>query len=203
MFKSDKFYIIVSNNSLIIKRNGNGPENIISLQSFIPNVPCYHHLFDEDKKDYIEDIKKQIKELKIKNAEIIFPDDSMDIEADKRILLEFLFVCGAKKIEMNFQCFILSLANKKYVSISKTARTLVMQYIVYNKSVSKKYYDKNYKDIEKIAYDMRHLYADCEYERVPVYVNNINNDMEEFKSIGSLVSLHDMIANIMNYKVNR
>jgi hypothetical protein len=194
MFESPKFYIIVSNNSFIIKREGNASENIIHLESFIPNVPAYHHLFDTDKKGYTEGITKQIKGLKIKNAAIICPDDAIDIEIDKKILFEFFLQSGVKKVEINPQCFFLNLESKKYIAISKTTRTIVMQYIVYKQSVSKRYYDKAYDDLEKIKSDMKYLHPDCEYDAIPVFVNNINNDMESYKGIGNLVSLNDIIV---------
>jgi DNA mismatch repair ATPase MutS len=202
MFKSPEFYIIVGNNGFIIKKENDDQENTIGLHQFIPNIPPYHHLFDKDKKEYIKDITNQIKRLRIKKAAIIFPDDSIDLEVDKRILIEFFMQCGVKKIQVNFQCFLLSLENKRYISVSKTTRTIVMQYIAYNKSISKKYYDKEYTDMEQLALDMKNLHTDCEYGMIPVYINNINNDMERFKSVGRLISLYDIISNIMNYEAD-
>ena len=196
MFAFAKFYIIVSNNSFIIKKEDDYPEYIINLQQFIPNIPAYYHLFDEDKENYIKDIKNQIKGLKIKNATIILPDDCMDIQIDKQILTEFLIQCGVKKIQADFQCFLLNSNDKKYISISRTTRVIVMQYISYRNSISKKYYEKDYTDIEQIKLDMKNLHADCQYTMVPVHINNINNDMEKFRVIGDLISIDNIIANI-------
>jgi hypothetical protein len=202
MFKHAKFYVIVGNNSLIIKRENSDLEGVIELQSFIPNVPAYYHLFDEDKEDYIKDIRVQIKSYKIKNATIIFPDDSMNLETDQRILIEFFLQSGVKKVQASFQCFLLNLENKKYISISKTTRSIVMQYISYNKSIAIKYYDKNYDNIEQIKADMKNLHTDLTFNMMPVYINNINNDMERFIGVGKLVSLHDLTSNIINNRVN-
>lgn len=196
MFASAKLYIIVSNNSLIIKKEDDYSKYIIPLQQFIPNIPAYYHLFDQDKENYIKDIKSQIKELKIKNATIIFPDDAMDIEVDKQMVIEFLMQCGVKKIQVDFQCFYLNLNNKKYISISKTPRLIVMQYITHGKSISKKYYEKDYTDIEQIKMDMKNLHPDCQYGGIPIYINNINNDMERFRGVGDLISLDNIIINI-------
>lgn len=202
MFNSAKFYVIVSNSSFIIKKEGDDLESVIELESFIPNVPAYHHLFDKNKENYLKDIKGQIKRLKIKNATIILPDDSLDLEVDKKILIEFFLQSGVKKVNVNFQCFLLNIDNKNYISISKTTRTLVIQYIVCNKSVAKKFYGKNYTDIEQIIVDMKNLHTDCTYNVMPVYVNNINNDMERFKVVGELIPLYDFTINIMNNKIN-
>lgn len=195
MFTFDKFYIIVGNNSFIIKKEGEKLENIIGFQSIIPNIPFYHHLYDKDK-TYVTDITNKIKRLKIKKVTIIIPDDSIDIEVDKRILIEYFMLCGAKKVNVNFQCFLLSLDTKNYISISKTTRTIVMQYIANNISLAKKYYEKDYTDMQQIALDMKYLHTDCEYGRMPVYINNINNDMDRFKAIGNMISIHDMINNL-------
>ncbi len=202
MFKPTKFYIIVSNSSFIIKKEDDNHEIVIKLQSFIPNVPAYHHLHDVDKKDYIEDIKSQIKKLKIKDATIILPDDSIELEADKRIIIEFFLMSGVKKAEVNFQCFFMSFDNKEYISISKTSRVIVLQHIVYNKSIAKKYYDKNCTNMDQIIADVKNIYNDYTYSAMPVYINNINDDMEGFKDIGNLISVQDFINNIMNNKIN-
>jgi hypothetical protein len=202
MFKPSKFYVIVGNSSLIIKKEDDDLESVIELQTFIPNVPAYHHLFDIDKEDYIKHIRSQIKSLKIKNATIIFPDDSIDLEADQRILIEFFLQSGVKKVQVNFQCFLLGVYDKKYISLSKTARTIVMQYIAYNKTIAKKYYDRNYADTEQIIADMKTLHTDLTHSMVPIYINNINNDMEGFRAVGKLVSLHDFTANMIDNRIN-
>lgn len=195
MFAAANFYIIVSNNSFIIKKEGEPLEKTIELQSFIPNVPAYHNLFDKDKANYIEDIRKQIKSLKIKNAVIVLPDDAVDVEVDQRVLIEFFMLCGVKKTQLNFQCFLLSLQDKKYVSISKTVRNMVVQYIEYNKVISRKYYEKDYSDMEQLVLDIKSLNGDYEYGMIPVYINNMNGDMESFNIMGNMVSLDDIIEN--------
>lgn len=202
MFKSDKYYIIVSNSSFIIIKDGGNIETVIELQSFIPNVPAYHHLYDTDKKDYIDEIKRQIKKLKIKDAIIIMPDDAIELEVDKRMLIEFFLQFGVKKAQVNFQCYYMNLDNKKYISISKTCRMIVLQYISYNKTFIKKYYDKNYIDIEQIKKDINNVQDDnMMYSILPIYINNINNDMEEIKDIGDLVSLDEFVVNIMKNEI--
>ncbi|AQS05022.1 hypothetical protein [Clostridium beijerinckii] len=196
MFKSAKFYAIISNKSLIIKKENDDLESINDFKSFIPNVPFYYHFFDEDKPN-IEDIKSEIIKLRMKNLTIILPDDAIDLEVDRRILTEFFLLRGIKKVQVKAQGFYLSLFNEKYISISRTTRTMVLQYIVNNKSIVKKYYDKNYTDVKEIALEVKNLHTGCEYENTPIYINNINNDMEKFKVIGTLVSLNDIINNIM------
>lgn len=197
MFRTSRFYVVVGHKSLIIKKEGDESQNIIEYSSSVPNIPFYHHFFDEDK-NYIEDMKSVVKKLKMKNALVIIPDDSIDCTADKRIFSDFFIICGVKKVYLTSQCFLLNPNHKKYIAISKTTRTIVLQYIVDNKSVVKKYYDKNYTDIDQIALDARNLHIDCQADNIPIYINNINNDMEKFKSLGTLISFDQYIANIMN-----
>lgn len=192
MFTSARFYIIVGHKSLIIKKEGDESQSIIDFVSFIPNVPFYYHFFDEDK-TYTKDMTSLIKKLKIRKATVIVPDDSIDLEVDKRMFIEFFRRCGVKKVEVQSQCFLLSLDNKKYISISRTTRTIVMQYIVNNESIAKKFYDKNYTDMKQIALDAKSLHTDCQYDVIPIYINNINNDMEKFRGVGTLISINDYI----------
>jgi hypothetical protein len=196
MFESAKFYIIVSNKSLIIKKENDALENIINFTSFVPNVPFYNHLFDEDK-NYMEDMKSVVKKLKMRNVTIIVPDDSIDLTVDRRIFMEFFTLCGVRKVQVEAQCFFLSLNDKKYVSLSETTRNMVLQYIVNGKSIAKKYYDKNYEDIKQISLDIKSIHTDCQYEYIPVYINNMNNDMNKFGSIGKLIPLSDITRNIL------
>jgi len=202
MFNSTKYYIIVSNSGFIIKKDDDNFENTIELQPFIPNVPAYHHLYDIDKKDYIDDIKGQIKRLKIKDALIIMPDDIIELEVDKKMIIEFFLQVGVKKVQVNFQCYYMNFDNKKYISISKTSRMIVLQYISNNKTINKKYYDKNLIDIGQIKTDINNIHDDMDCT-LPVFVNNINNDMEGFEDVGNLISLHEFETNIKNNNINK
>lgn len=194
MFRGAKFYIIVTNNSLIIKKDKSEVERVIEFPSFIPNVPFYCHFFDEDK-NYLKDMKNLVRELKVGSAVIIVPDDASDFEVDKRVLTEFLALSGVSKNEIKPQSSLLGLSSEKYVSISRSVRTLSLRYTAYDKVLGKKYYDKSYKDLEQISLDIKRLHSDCEMENISVYINNINEDMEEFGGLGRLISLSDIIKN--------
>jgi hypothetical protein len=196
MFTSTKHYIIVGNNSFIIRKQGETDQHIITFDSTIPGVPFYHHLFDKGK-PYIVEAQQRIWELKVKNVTLLAPDDTTDIQADQLMLKEFFMTSTVKKIDIDFQCFFLNRNEQKYISISKTTRTLVFQYIVNHNSIVKKYFDRNYNDIDQIKSAIKSLHPDCEYNRIPIYVNNVNDEMNRFKEIGNLVSLNDIFINLM------
>lgn len=199
MFKSARFYAILNNRSLIIKKEGEDSENRVHFSLDIPNVPFYFHFFDEE--PYIADLVTQINKMRIKDITIVAPDDAVDLEVDKRVLTEFFRLRGVRKVQMKAQCDFLNIENRRYISISRTTRAIVMKYLVNGKHIAKKYYDKNYEDIKQIQSDVKSIHPDCEYESIPVYINDMNNDMDKFKPIGTLISSGDVINNIMNDNV--
>jgi len=197
MFKPAQFYIVVGNSSFIVRKEGSNINTEIYLETFAPYVPPYHHLFDEDKCSYLMDITSQIKKLKMKNITIILPDDCIDLAVEKKILTGFFTDNGISKIQFTFQCFLLSLENKKYISISKTTRTLVMHYIAYKAALATRYYDLNNTTIEEVSQDLKNIHSQCKYNDIPVFINNVNDNMEAFSSLGTLVSLDDIFTNAM------
>ncbi len=199
MFKKVEYYIVVANNGFTIKNNNDILENIIPFQPYIPNVPFYYHLFDKDK-SYITEITKQFKLLKMKKVTVILPDDAMNIQVDKQIIFEYLLTCGAKIIKTNYQCFLLNSIESNYISISRTIRNFVLQRISNKQSLITKYYYKEHADVGQILSDIEKIQSDYGYERIPIFINNINNDMGRFKNIGDLISINDIFTNIIKYK---
>ena len=62
----------------------------------------------------------------------------------------------------------------KYVSISKSSRNIVVEYVRNHESVVTKYYDMTTADPNVIMADAAKLHIDLEYESVPVFINNFN-----------------------------
>lgn len=197
MFIPAKFYIMVGNSSFFIRKSDSDIKTEIHLETFAPYIPPYHHLFDENKSTYLLDIKSQVRKLKMKNATIILPDDGVDLAVERKILAGFFAENGVNRIHVTFQCFLLNLDNKKYISISKTTRTIVMHYIAYKESLATRYYDINNTPMEEVTQDLKNIHGYCKYNDVPVFINNVNENMEEFSSLGTLVSLDDIFANAM------
>lgn len=195
-----KFYIVVGNSSFFIRRQDSDIRTEIHLETFAPYIPPYHHLFDENKCAYLLDITSQIKKLKIKNATIILPDDVVDVAVERKMLTGFFSENGVSKIQVNHQCFLLNLDNKKYISISKTSRTIVMHYIAYREALATRYYDIGNTNIEEITQDLKNIHIQCKCNDVPVFINNIDENMDEYSSLGTLVSLDDIFTNAMNHK---
>lgn len=197
MFIPAKFYIVVGNSSFFIRKEASDINVEIQLETFAPYIPPYHHLFDENKRSYLLDVTSQIKRLRMKNVTIILPDDSVELAVESKILTGFFTENGVSKIKATYQCFLLNLDNKKYISLSKTTRNIVMHYIAYREASATRYYDINHTNIEEIAEDLKNIHNHCKYNDIPVFMNNINGNMEEFNSLGTLVSLDDIFTNAM------
>ncbi len=97
---------------------------------------------------------------------------------------------------MSCQFLHLSKDDKNYIALSKTVRTLVLHFVKEGKSLAEKFYDKNFDDIEQIKTDIQRLHIECEYGYTPVYINNVNNNMDFFCNLGNLVSAGEIINNL-------
>ncbi len=192
MFKAHKSYIIVADNGFLIKKDQS--ETVINFQPHIPNVPFYHHLFDEYSE--LKPIFEQIKQLKLKDVIVLMPDDTLELTLDKTVIDNYLLLGKIKKVEMSCQFLHLSKDDKNYIALSKTVRTLVLHFVKEGKSLAEKFYDKNFDDIEQIKTDIQRLHIECEYGYTPVYINNVNNNMDFFCNLGNLVSAGEIINNL-------
>ncbi len=195
MFSKKNYDILVTNNSFIIRNEYSGSETIISFPVFIPNVPFYYHLLD-DASNYFTNIIKQVKSLKIKYATIILPDDAIDMEIDKQLLTAFFRQSGAKHILLKNHSFLLSPEYGSYISVSRTTRAVILQYISDNKSLAKRYYDIDIINPDQLISGMNRLHNDCAYGKTPVFINNMYEDMTSYESIGTMVTLYSMLNNL-------
>ncbi len=195
MFSKKKYDILVTNNSFIIRSEHSGSETIINFPVFIPNVPFYYHLLD-DSSNYFTNIMKQIKSINIKYATIILPDDAIDMVIDKKILTAFFQRSGAKHILLKDHSFLLSPEYNSYISVSRTTRAVILQYISNNKSLAKRYYDLDITNPDQLISGMNRLHNDCAYGKTPVFINNMYEDMSSYEDIGTMVTLYNMLNNL-------
>ncbi len=193
MFKNPKSYIIVTDNGFLIKNKSS--ESKIEFKTYVPNVPFYHHLFD----DYSElkPIFAQIKQLKMKHIVVLIPDDTLELTLDRTIFDNYFLLCKAKKVDLGCQFLYLSQNNENYIALSKTVRNLVLHFVKEGKSLAEKFYDREFNDINQIKADLQRFHIDCEYGHTPIYINNVNNNMDYFRNLGSLVSEKEIINNAM------
>ena len=91
----------------------------------------------------------------------------------------------------------------KYVSISKSSRNIVLEYVRNHESVVTKYYDMTTADPNVIMADAAKLHIDLEYESVPVFINNFNMNMDDFLDMGQVITTKDFLDKIANVQTEK
>ena len=90
----------------------------------------------------------------------------------------------------------LSKTHSKYISISKSSRNIILQYINNNEVRAKKFYDVDTANTKTIVEDAKRIHIDVEYAGVPIFVNNLNMNMDEFLDVGSVISPKEFLDKI-------
>lgn len=156
-----------------------------------PNIPFYHEFAQKiaECQHYFCEFMKKIYGKKVARSilAIVVPDDTTALESI--FINEFFINSGACKAVAQINMGqALDRHHSKYVSISKTSRNIILQYICNNEVKVKKLYDKDFCDIDAIAEDTKRLHIDIEYLNVPKYINNFNMNMDAFAEIGEIIS---------------
>lgn len=171
-----------------------------------PNIPFYHEFAQKiaESQHYFKEFMKSIYGKKVAKSilAIIVPDDTTPLESI--FINEFFLNSGACKAvaQMNMGQA-LDKHHSKYVSVSKTSRNIILQYICNNEVKVKKLYDKEYSDINQIAEDAKRLHIDIEYLSVPIYINNFNMNMDAFFEIGEIVSPKEFMDKMSTIDVEK
>jgi len=126
---------------------------------------------------------------------IIVPDDTTALES---IFINELFVNSdaCKAVAQMKMGQALSKTDESYVSISRSSRNIVLQYVKNNEIIVSRYYDADCYDADVIKGDAKRLHIDIEYKQVPVYVNNFNMNMDDFFDMGTVISPKEFLEKI-------
>lgn len=193
--------MIITNNNILVMD--------IENDAFIPfdmpgiehdkNIPFYHQFAakiaesQRHFKNFINSIygKKYNKNI----LAIITPDDTSALESI--FIKEFFLNSGAcKGVAQMTMGQALSKKDNKYISVSRSSRNIILQYINNNEVKAKKYYDVDNYDVATIREDAKRIHIDVEYTDVPIYINNFNLNMDDFSAIGTMVSTKDFMEKI-------
>lgn len=164
-----------------------------------PNIPFYHYFAERiagcqlEFKNYMKSIygKKLTKYI----LAIVVPDDTTKLESI--FINEFFLHSGACKAVVQIKMGqALDKHNPKYISISKSSRNIILQYINNNEVIVSKIYDRDCIDSKQILEDAKRLHIDIEYEDVPIYINNFNMNMDKFFDIGEVISPKEFLDKI-------
>ena len=201
MFKSKKEeYILAVGKNNFYLRYLDGKEEILFLENakLNPNVPFFHYLFDLDAS--IKEINVE-KKLFHKNIFYVLMLDDYS-KADMKIIDKYLMKAGAMEIVWIPQNIMLSLEKiDPYISISKTIRCIIVSYISIENNI-KDYRKKVLLDKDVTIDEIKKVVNNIKIEvgeEIAVYINNIDNDMNEFEKIGTLISKNEILDNTREF----
>lgn len=156
-----------------------------------PNIPFYHTFAKKiaESQHYFKEFVKSIYPGRSsKNIlAIIVPDDTSALESI--FINEFFLNSGAcKAVAQLTMGQALSKDVSAYISVSKSSRNIVLQYIKNGEIKACRYYDSTTYDPQQIASDAQRLHIDIEYENTPIFVNNFNLNMDDFFEMGDVIT---------------
>ncbi len=193
--------MIITNDDILVRRKESGEFVSFKMPGIDEacNIPFYHQFakkISECQYYFKQFIKKEYGKKYSKSVlAIITPDDTSPLESI--FINEFFLNSGAcKAVAQMTMGQALSKNHSRYISVSKSTRNIILQYINNNEVFAKKYYDCNHYDVKTISEDAKRLHIDIEYSGVPVFVNNFNLNMEEFSEMGRVVTPKEFLEKI-------
>lgn len=198
--------IIVTNSDILVKRKGKNEFLSFNIEGIdqIPNVPFYHHYakkLDDSVNVFKEFIKDEYGTMFGRPfLAVIIPDDTTELE---RAFLQSFFLNVGKAIAISSMSQVLSNEFVKYISISKTNRCIVLQYISHGEILAGRFYDNTSYNLEQIKIDATRMHIDADYAEIPVLVNNISEDMIDFMDMGDVIFPDNFRRNICDISVEK
>lgn len=193
--------MIITNKNILIKEKESDKFVAFDMPGVdeVVNIPFYHQFakrISECQYYFKEFIKKHYGKKLSKNIfAIIIPDDTSALESI--FINEFFLNSGAcKAVAQMTMGQALSKSHTRYISLSKSSRSVILQYINNNEVMAKQLYDLRNYDTKKIVEDAKRLHIDIEYAGVPIYINNFNMNMDDFFEVGQVVTPKDFMDKI-------
>lgn len=185
--------MIITNRNILVWDRENEEFKTFNMPALtsVPNIPFYHQFAEKiaEGQYYFKEFMRGIygKKLSKYIFAIIVPDDTSKLES---IFINEFFVNSetCKAVAQMPMALAISKNDDSYISVSKSSRNVVLEYIRNHETVVSKMYDASTCNPKKIAEDAKILHIDLEYKDVPVYVNNFNMNMEDFSDMGTVIS---------------
>ncbi len=174
--------------------------------SVVPNIPFYHQFAERiaECQYYFKEFMKTIygKKLSKYIFAIIVPDDTSKLES---IFINEFFVNSdtCKAVAQMPMALAISKEENKYVSISKSDRNIILEYVRNHESVVTRFYDINTTNPQTIKEDAKRLHIDLEYESVPIYINNFNMNMDEYLDFANIITPKQFLEKIAGIDVEK
>lgn len=200
--------MIITNTNILVKDRESDefkPFNMPAISN-IPNIPFYHQFAQRiaECQYYFKEFMKQLygKKLSKYIFAIIVPDDTSKLESI--FINEFFVNSGAcKAVAQMPMALAVAKDDEKYVSISKSHRNIIVEYVRNHEPVVTRFYDMNTTDPATVKNDASKLHIDLEYSEVPVYINNFNLNTDEYSSLGHVISPKEFLEKIAEIDVEK
>ncbi|MBE6816601.1 MAG: hypothetical protein E7520_02720 [Ruminococcaceae bacterium] len=193
--------MIITNDTILVKEKDGNKFRSFDMPAIEPevNIPFYHEFakrISECQYYFKEFIKRHYGSKLSRNVlAVIVPDDTSALEGI--FINEFFLNSGACKAVCQMTMGqALSKKHSRYISLSKTKRNVILQYINDNEVMARRLYDCSDYSVKQIHEDAKRLHIDIEYAGVPVFVNNINMNMDDFFELGEVISPKDFLDKI-------
>jgi hypothetical protein len=199
--------IITNTNILVLDRDTDEFRTFdMPALSTVPNVPFYHQFAEKiaEGQYYFKEFMRGIYGNKLTKYifGIIVPDDTSKLESI--FLNEFFVNSGAcKAVAQMPMALALSKEDESYISISKSMRNVILEYVRNHETVVRKLYDINTFEVDRVIEDAGVIHIDVEYKDVPIYINNFENNMSEFADYGTVISTKDFMEKIARIDVEK
>lgn len=195
--------IIIANDKILIKEKDT--DRFVSYQPLgienEPNIPFFHQFAKKisESQYYFKEFMKKLYGKKVNKyvLAIIVPDDTSALE---RIFINefFLHSDACKAVAQITMAQTLSKSHTRYISVSRSHRNIVLQYINNGEIMAQKLYDTDSYDPSQIIEDAQRIHIDVEYSGVPVFINNFNMNMNDFEGKGQFITTKDFLDKISN-----
>lgn len=200
--------MIVTNTNILVKDKDSDefkPFNMPSLHP-VPNIPFYHEFAEKiaEGQYFFKEFLKNIYGKKLSKfiLAIIVPDDTTKLESI--FINEFFVNSGAcKAVAQMPMALALSKTDQRYISVSKSQRSVIMTYVRDREAVVKKIYDLKDYSLNHIRNDAAKIHIDVEYNDVPVFINNFNQNMDDLFELGEIISPKSFMKKISAIDVEK
>ena len=199
--------VIITNDQVLIKDRDSNEFIPFEFNNYVevPNIPFYHQ-YAQKIAESQNALKKFIRSIYGSKASksvlaIVVPDDTSKLESI--FINEFFLHCDACKAVA--QCKMGQVLSKEncYISISKSMRNVILQYIRDGQVVAKKYYDINCYDAKQIINDAKRVHIDVEYLITPIYINDFSKNMEEFYDCGEIIKSKKFMSMVSKIEIEK
>ncbi|MGN0531628.1 MAG: hypothetical protein ACI4IN_02405 [Eubacterium sp.] len=200
--------IIITDSCILVKDKDTDEFKTFVMPNIemVDTIPFYHQFAKKisECQYYFKEFVKSIYGKKVTKyvIAIIVPDDTSPLE--QIFIKEFFLNSGAcKGVAQMTMGQAISKSHTKYITISKSTRNVILKYINNHEVLAQKLYPINNYDAKAVIEDAKRLHIDVEYSGMPIFINNINVNMDDFAELGTMVSTKEFLDKIAMIDVEK